>query len=294
MWGRLSTCGGLLTRLFVGPADCQPAAGYPPAPQCGKPRTNQVGRSGLRGPVGHPRGRATLAGPIAGALWAGPQVDNLPHKTRWLPLLLIAAAAGLHGEIIDRIAVSVGNRAISTSDLDRQIRVAAFLNGAKPDLSAAARRAMAERMVEQTLVRKELETGSHVDPGSGEVEPEYRAFRARLYPDPAEFARALADAGIAERDLREELSWELTLTRFVGLRFRPGVQVTAEDIRQYFDSVVGPLARAAHPDQPVELKDYRDDIEVKLTGERADREMDRWLKEARGRTTVVFHEEAFQ
>jgi hypothetical protein len=219
-----------------------------------------------------------------------PQVGNLPHITLLLSLSLLA----VHGEIVDRIAVSVGNRVITTSDLDRQIRVSAFLSGTKPDWSAAARRAMAERMVEQALIRKELETGSHAVPGGDEVEPEYRALRARLYPDPAEFARALAGAGIAEEDLKKELLWELTLTRFVGMRFRPGVQVTAEDVRQYFDSVVGPLARTAHPDQPVELNDYRDDIKTKLTGERADREMDKWLKEARARTVVVFHEEAFQ
>jgi hypothetical protein len=42
------------------------------------------------------------------------------------------------------------------------------------------------------------------------------------------------------------------------------------------------------------LDDYRSEIEVKLTGDRADREMDKWLKEARKRTDVVFHDEVFQ
>jgi hypothetical protein len=204
------------------------------------------------------------------------------------------AAVSLHGEIIDRIAVSVGNRVIATSDLDRQIRVSAFLNGTKPDWGASARRAMAERMVEQTLIRKELETSNYPVPGGDEVEPGFQAFRARLHPIAAEFAGALAEAGIAEQDLKAELLWQLTLTRFLDLRFRPGVQVTAGDIQQYFDAVVAPLARAAHPGQPVELEDYRGEIETKLTGERADREMDRWLKDARRRTVVVTHEEAFQ
>ena len=104
----------------------------------------------------------------------------------------------------------------------------------------------------------------------------------------------MAEAGIAEQDLKAELLWQLTLTRFLDLRFRPGVQVTAGDSQQYFDAVVAPLARAAHPGQPVELEDYRGEIETKLTGERADREMDRWLKDARRRTVVVTHEEAFQ
>jgi len=208
--------------------------------------------------------------------------------------LLLLAAVGLHAEIIDRIAVSVGNRVITASDLDRQIRVSAFLSGAKPDFSPPARRAMAERMVEQELIRGEVETGNHPVPGADEVEPVYRAFLARLHPDAAELARALAEAGIAVEDLKKELLWELTLTRFVGIRFRPGIQVTAEDIRKYFTAVVEPLAKAAHPGAPVDLNDYRDDIEVKLTGERADQEMDKWIKEARQRTKVVFHEEAFQ
>ena len=221
----------------------------------------------------------------------------LAHLGRAIGLVVagaVLAALSLHGEIVDRIAVSVGNRVIATSDLDRQIRVSAFLSGTKPDSGASARRAMAERMVEQTLIRKELETSNYPVPGGGEVEPEFQAFRARLHPIPAEFARALAEAGIAEQDLKTELLWQLTLSRFLDMRFRPGVQVTGEDIQQYFDTVVAPLARAAHPGKPGGLEDYRDEIETKLTGERADREMDRWLKEARRRAVVVFHEEAFQ
>jgi hypothetical protein len=213
-------------------------------------------------------------------------------------VIFLAAAAPLacrlHAEIIDRIAVSVGHRVISTSDLDLQIRVSAFLNGVKPDWSAAARRAMAQRMVEQTLIRTELETSNYPVPSIADVEPEFEAFRARFYPKPADFVQALAASGIAERDLKAELLWQRTLTQFIDLRFRPGVQVTEEEIRQYFSTVVEPLAKAAHPGATVELKDYRDEIETKLTGDRADAEMDKWLKEARKRTEVVIHEEVFQ
>jgi hypothetical protein len=203
-------------------------------------------------------------------------------------------AWGLHAEIIDRIAVSVGNRVITTSDLDRQIRVSAFLDGAKADQSAPARRAMAERMVEQTLIRRELETSSYPVPSSAEVEPEFQAFRDKFYPNPAEFARALADSGIAEQDLKTELLWQRTLSQFIDMRFRPGVQVAEGEIQQYFHTVVEPLAKRAHPDRPAQLDDYRNEIEIKLTGDRADREMDKWLQEARKRTEVVFHQEVFQ
>jgi hypothetical protein len=195
---------------------------------------------------------------------------------------------------VDRIAVSVGNSVITTSDLDRQIRVSAFRNGQQPDFSPAAKHKMADRMVEQTLVRKELETSRYPVPSPEEVEPDYQEFRATRYPDPASFATALANAGVTEQDLRNELLWERALSQFVDMRFRPGVLVTDEDIKQYFDTVVAPLARQAHPGETVNLDDYRNDIETKLTGDRADKELDKWLLDARKRTPVVVHDEAFQ
>ena len=214
-----------------------------------------------------------------------------PHK---LVLAFLILACSLRGEIVDRIAVSVGNRVITTSDLDRQIRVAAFLNGTKPDESAAARRTMAERMVEQTLIRTEFETSNYPVPDIAEMEPEFEAIRAKLFPNPADYAHALAEAGITEQDLKTELLWQRTLSQFLDMRFRPGVQVSEGDVQQYFNTVVAPLARAAHPDQPVKLDEYRLEIETKLTGDRADKEMDKWLVEARKRTPVVFHDEVFQ
>jgi hypothetical protein len=93
--------------------------------------------------------------------------------------------------------------------------------------------------------------------------------------------------------VRAELLWQRTLLRFIGIRFRPGVQVSDEDIQKYFKETVEPTARAAHPGEPVTLEDYRNQIEENLTGDRADQEMDRWLSEVRKRTEIVYHEEAF-
>ena len=58
--------------------------------------------------------------------------------------------------------------------------------------------------------------------------------------------------------------------------------------------MVEPAAKTAHPDQPVSLKDFRDQIDQTLTGQREDKEMDAWLNEARRRTEIVFHPEVFQ
>lgn len=196
-------------------------------------------------------------------------------------------------DIIDRIAVSVGNRVITVQDIEREIRVNAFLNGVAPDLSRAGRRATAEKMVEQKLIQRELETSRYPQADAAEIEPVLGDFKAAHFKDDADYKRGLADYGVTEQDVREEMLWQRTLLRFIGIRFRPGVQVSDRDIRKYFDETVAPAARAAHPGEPAPLEDYRGQIEEKLTGDRADEEMNRWLNEARKRNEIVYHEEAF-
>jgi hypothetical protein len=44
----------------------------------------------------------------------------------------------------------------------------------------------------------------------------------------------------------------------------------------------------------VDLEDYRDQIETTLAGQRADKQMDTWLQEARKRLEIVYHDEVFR
>jgi len=209
-------------------------------------------------------------------------------------MLASAAAYGAGADIIDRIAVSVGNRVITTSDLDREIRVTAFLNGVKPDLSAANKRKTLDRMVEQKLIRNELENARYPVPSPADVEPELAEFRNKFYPNAADFQRALTAAGIGEQDLRDELVWQRTLLLFIEVRFRPGVQVSEQEIQAYFDSTVEPAARLAHPGETPKLADYHDQIEETLIGKKVDQALDTWLQAARRRTEIVYHPEAIQ
>jgi peptidyl-prolyl cis-trans isomerase SurA len=212
------------------------------------------------------------------------------------PYLAIAVLVPLclRADIIDRIAVSVGNRVITTSDLDRELRVTAFLNGVKPDFTPAGKRATAERMVEQRIIRNELETSRYPIPAASEVAPELEQFQKKYFHSNEEYRNALYSCGITDDDVKAELLWQRTLLLFIDVRFRPGVQVTNQELQDYFDQTVAPAARAAHPGQPLSIEDYRSEIEQKLVGEKVDRDIDRWLQQVRQRTEIVFHPEAFQ
>jgi hypothetical protein len=209
-----------------------------------------------------------------------------------IPLLLVAA--GLHAEIIDRIAVSVGNQAITTSDLDREIRVTAFLNRSQPDFSPTARRATADRMVEQRLILRELENSRYPVPPASEIDPILEKFKKDNYLSDEGYFHALASAGITDQQVRDELLWQRRLLLFIDVRFRPSAQVSEQDIEDYFHKTVEPAAEAAHPGQPVTLDEYRDQIQEKLTGDQVDKQMTAWLANTRQRSEVVFHPEAFQ
>jgi hypothetical protein len=208
--------------------------------------------------------------------------------------LLVAIAAPVLPETIDRVAVSVGNRVITTSDIERQIRVAAFLSGTKPDLSPKSRREAADRLIDQKLIQLELETARYPEPAPQELEAVFDEFKAKFYPLPDDYRRALAASGITEDDIKEQLHWQRRWVSFVGLRFRPGTGVTEREISDYFDSTVAPAARAANPSGTVTLDEFRERIADKLVGDRVDAQMAEWLGKAREQTEVVFHEEAFK
>jgi hypothetical protein len=211
-----------------------------------------------------------------------------------LALAATLAAMLASGAVIDRIAVTVGNRVITTSDIEREIRVTAFLNGQQPDLSQASKRAAVERMVEQRIVRRELETSRYPVPQAAEIEPVLAAFRRRYYPADPDYRSALAQYRIGDQDVRDALLWQRTLLQFIDVRFRPAVQITAEEIQKYFDTVLTPRFRHEQPGKTISLDDYRDQIEDILAGQREDREMDNWLREARRQTPTVYHDEALQ
>jgi hypothetical protein len=96
------------------------------------------------------------------------------------------------GEIIDRIAVSVGNRVITASDLDREIRVAAFQDGVKADFSPAHKRKTVESMIEQKLIQIELEGAFQGRPGVSRRAGPLRHHRSRFQRTAALAAYAAA------------------------------------------------------------------------------------------------------
>ena len=190
-------------------------------------------------------------------------------------------------EIIDRIAVTVDNRVITESEIIRQIRIAAFLNDEQPDLSAANKRVTADRLVEQALIRRELDTSRYAAQGALAT-PEYQELKNK-YGDDNSYKQALVKSRITDKDVQEALQWQALLLDFVDMRFRPGVQLPESELQDYYNQHV-----AENPGKLPPFEEARESIEEILTSQRVDNALDRWLGQVRTQTRIRYTQEVFQ
>ena len=148
-------------------------------------------------------------------------------------------------------------------------------------------------MVEQKLIQRELSNSRYPLPDPAELLPEIDEFKTGRFKDEAEYQRTLGEYGITQQDFTDLLLWQRTLLLFIEARFETGAQITDQEIQDYFEKTDKPAAQLAHPGQEVNQEDYREQIEETLAGKRADQQLDIWLKEARKRVEIVYHDEVF-
>ena len=208
-----------------------------------------------------------------------------------LACALISSVAA-RGEIIDRVAVSVGNQVITEDQIGEEIRVTAFLNHETPDLSPAQKRRAAERLIEQTLVRREIEFSKYPLPPMSDAQQAVDKIQAQFSDDSA-FEQALAKCGLKEKDLLSHLWWQLTVLRFIDYRFRPGVQVKDADVQAFYDEEVEKWRQQGIEKIPT-LEDSRARIEAIVEQQRVDQALDRWLGDTRTQVEIRYHAGAFE
>jgi hypothetical protein len=207
--------------------------------------------------------------------------------------LLLTLVSPLSAEIIDRIAVTVGNRVITESMVVSEIRLAAFQNGQEPDFSPAAKRSAAERLVDRMLLIQEMDDSRYPEPPMAEILDQIAEFRKQRFPAEEAFRAELARRLLDETELRQYFQLQYRTLQFIGVRFRTGVQVSSEEIAAYFDTQIKPQFLKEGRPVPA-LEELSEKIEEVLMSQRVDAATEDWLKQTRSLTRIRFREEVFR
>jgi hypothetical protein len=207
-------------------------------------------------------------------------------------LLLALACWPLSAEIIDRIAITVGNQVITESQIDEEIRITAFLNRDKLELTPQARKDASTRLIEQSLVRREMDLSHYPLPEAADAGAALQGIKS-TYASEAEYGAALESYGITEADLTRRLLWQLTLLRFIDYRFRPGIQISSADVQTYYRQQVSNWQQKGV--QPIpSLEDSRDQIEEILTQKRIDQALDQWMADTRKQIEIQYRDQSLR
>lgn len=201
--------------------------------------------------------------------------------------MLFAIALVLPAVIIDRIAIVVRNSIIKDSDINRDIRVTDFLNGRPLNFSASARKEAADRLIAQALIRREIRLGDYPMATLQDADEQLDSLESERFKTQAALDRALERYGLTELDLRTQFQWQLTVLRFIDLRFKPAVMVTDQEADAYYREHEAEL-RHDHPKQS--LDELKSDARDVIVGERVNKLFFDWLNQQRGDTKIVFHE----
>jgi hypothetical protein len=207
--------------------------------------------------------------------------------------ILVLLAAIAPGETLDRVAVRVGKDAITESALRRHLRMEAFIARKTPELSPESRRKAAERLIDQTLIRRELELNRFAPPASADVETQIGQLMKARQEDAAALNASLESYGFSLDDLRSEIQYQIMLLRFVDFRFSAGVLVTDAEIQEEYEKDVVPEAQRRNvPPPPAD--EARSDIVKLLTYRKTNAALEQWLAQARQQVKIHIFEEAFR
>jgi hypothetical protein len=210
-----------------------------------------------------------------------------------LLLVLSMVILGQGAVLVDRVAVVVGKRIIKASDIDRDVRLTSFVNQQQIDVTPAARRKAAARLVDQEIIREELSAQGYSRASDANADGLLSDItKQRFRGSDAQLRAALFRYGLTKDQLHEQLLWQLTVLRFIDQRFRPGTVVTDDEIKIYYDQHLADLKRQ-HPNANT-LGALSGNIKTALEGELVDKEFDQWLDEARKRNRIDYKEAAFQ
>ena len=171
------------------------------------------------------------------------------------------------GKTIDRVVAVVNAHAILLSEWDTAARLEALLDH-KPltTITDTTRHATLDRMIDQELLRGEMENSSVTRSSSEDVAAKLKEVRQQ-FPNAStdqQWNALLAQYGVTEAEVEAAVTSELDGLRLLDFRLRSSALPDPAQIERYYHSVYEPAMRAKRA-RPAPLPDVTQRIREILT-----------------------------
>jgi peptidyl-prolyl cis-trans isomerase SurA len=195
------------------------------------------------------------------------------------------------GVPLDRVVVVVNGEVILESDVDEELRMAAFqpLRDASRNSS---REQVIERLINRTLILQQARLEFDEPISDQQVEEQLAELRKAIpackeyhCETDAGWQKFVADQGFTMEEFTKLWRERMEVLRFIEARFRAGIEITPDEIREYYEKTLLPQYVSEHATAP-KLETISSQIQEILLQQQVTSLLQDWLKSLRAQGTV--------
>ena len=192
---------------------------------------------------------------------------------------------------IDRVIAIVNGDLILESDVDEERRFAAFQPFSAPSRTFSRDQAI-QRLINRTLILQQAKLQVTDEVKAVDVTKQIDTLRKEIPEckvDQCEteegWNKFLARQGFTAAELQQRWKERMQVLAYIENRFRMGIRIKPEEIKQYYDTVMLPEYKR-HNSTPPKLDDISARIQEILLQQRVSQLLQDWLKSLRAQGTV--------
>ena len=207
---------------------------------------------------------------------------------------LVAAGSGVcrGSQTLDSVVASVGNTAVTASEMEQEYRFECFLNQQwpAPPPDAADLAAARQRLTYQILLTREENPGPTEKAASEKAAEDRLAALRKGYGSPERFQEVLKELRMTETEVQKRLAAQEMIMRLIDQRLRPEASPSDEAVAEYYRSTFVPdFEKKSSGAKPPALAQVDGQIREILTQKRINELLDQWIDELKPTAEVRFH-----
>jgi peptidyl-prolyl cis-trans isomerase SurA len=195
------------------------------------------------------------------------------------------------GVLVDQVIGVVNGDLILESDVDEERRFSAFQPFRDPGGKFSREKAI-DRLVDRALILQQAKLQPDGVATTAEAIAELNSLRKEI-PECAKYhcetdagwQKFVADQGFTLDELTERWRQRMEILKFIEVRFRAGIRITPEEIKDYYDKTLLPEYAKLNAKAP-NLETISDRIQEVLLQQRVGSLLSDWLQSLKAQGTV--------